>query len=62
MKALAMDRQSVLVSWRPPKAPNGVITKYTVYVDKADHQVGATRLHEVSWLLVVVYSVEEERS
>ncbi|KAG7174552.1 Down syndrome cell adhesion molecule-like protein 2-like 6 [Homarus americanus] len=41
VKALAVDSQSVLVAWRPPKAPNGVITKYTVHLDQPDQQVGA---------------------
>ncbi|XP_068223029.1 cell adhesion molecule Dscam1-like isoform X2 [Palaemon carinicauda] len=39
VKALAVDSQSVLVAWRPPKAPNGVITKYTVHLDHPDQQV-----------------------
>lgn len=39
VKALAVDSQSVLVAWRPPDKPNGVITKYTVHVDQQDHQV-----------------------
>ncbi|XP_069185985.1 cell adhesion molecule Dscam1 isoform X2 [Procambarus clarkii] len=41
VKALAVDSQSVLVAWRPPKAPNGVITKYTVHLDQPDLQLGA---------------------
>ncbi|KAK8378810.1 hypothetical protein O3P69_009493 [Scylla paramamosain] len=41
VKALAVDSQSVLVAWRPPSQPNGVITKYTVHVDQPDQQVGS---------------------
>ncbi|KAK3872049.1 hypothetical protein Pcinc_022840 [Petrolisthes cinctipes] len=42
VKALAVDGQSVLVAWRPPKAPNGVITKYTVHLDSQETDVGST--------------------
>lgn len=31
-----MSSESILVSWRPPSQPNGVITQYTVYT-KADN-------------------------
>ncbi|XP_017797231.1 PREDICTED: Down syndrome cell adhesion molecule-like protein Dscam2 [Habropoda laboriosa] len=36
IKALVMSGESILVSWRPPSQPNGVITQYTVYT-KADN-------------------------
>ncbi|XP_076390075.1 Down syndrome cell adhesion molecule 1 isoform X49 [Megachile rotundata] len=36
IKALVMSAESILVSWRPPSQPNGVITQYTVYT-KADN-------------------------
>lgn len=32
VKALVMSSDAILVSWRPPAQPNGVITKYKVYV------------------------------
>ncbi|XP_015172317.1 PREDICTED: Down syndrome cell adhesion molecule-like protein Dscam2 isoform X36 [Polistes dominula] len=35
VKALVMSPESILVSWRPPNQPNGVISQYTVYT-KAD--------------------------
>ncbi|XP_043478437.1 Down syndrome cell adhesion molecule-like protein Dscam2 isoform X29 [Leptopilina heterotoma] len=35
IKALVMSADSILVSWRPPNQPNGVISQYTVYT-KAD--------------------------
>ncbi|XP_047475797.1 Down syndrome cell adhesion molecule-like protein Dscam2 isoform X2 [Penaeus chinensis] len=38
VKALAVDGQSVLVAWRPPKLPNGVITKYSVHLIHPDQQ------------------------
>lgn len=31
IKALVMSAESILVSWRPPTQPNGVISQYTVY-------------------------------
>ncbi|XP_044595833.1 Down syndrome cell adhesion molecule-like protein Dscam2 isoform X12 [Cotesia glomerata] len=36
IKALVMSGESILVSWRPPIQPNGVISQYTVYT-KADN-------------------------
>ncbi|XP_047359188.1 Down syndrome cell adhesion molecule-like protein Dscam2 isoform X22 [Vespa velutina] len=36
VKALVMSPESILVSWRPPNQPNGVISQYTVYT-KADN-------------------------
>ncbi|XP_057326079.1 cell adhesion molecule Dscam2 isoform X20 [Microplitis mediator] len=36
IKALVMSAESILVSWRPPSQPNGVISQYTVYT-KADN-------------------------
>ncbi|XP_033297096.1 Down syndrome cell adhesion molecule-like protein Dscam2 isoform X8 [Bombus bifarius] len=36
VKALVMSAESILVSWRPPSQPNGVITQYIVYT-KADN-------------------------
>lgn len=31
VKALVVGAQAILVSWRPPSHPNGIITQYTVY-------------------------------
>ncbi|KAL0124026.1 hypothetical protein PUN28_006078 [Cardiocondyla obscurior] len=36
IKALVMSSESILISWRPPSQPNGVISQYTVYT-KADN-------------------------
>ncbi|XP_020284800.1 Down syndrome cell adhesion molecule-like protein Dscam2 isoform X28 [Pseudomyrmex gracilis] len=36
IKALVMSAESILISWRPPSQPNGVISQYTVYA-KADN-------------------------
>lgn len=32
IKALVMSTNSILVSWKPPTQPNGVVEQYTVYV------------------------------
>ncbi|XP_049798773.1 Down syndrome cell adhesion molecule-like protein Dscam2 [Schistocerca nitens] len=37
IKALSLTSDSVLVSWLPPKYPNGIITQYTVYCKKKHH-------------------------
>lgn len=31
VKALVYGAQAILVSWRPPSQPNGIISQYTVY-------------------------------
>ncbi|XP_036142518.1 Down syndrome cell adhesion molecule-like protein Dscam2 isoform X27 [Monomorium pharaonis] len=41
IKALVMSAESILISWRPPSQPNGVISQYTVYT-KADNAEEAT--------------------
>ncbi|XP_046388214.1 Down syndrome cell adhesion molecule-like protein Dscam2 isoform X11 [Ischnura elegans] len=32
IKALVMSGDSILVSWKPPEQPNGIVVQYTVYV------------------------------
>lgn len=32
VKALVMSAESILVSWKPPVQPNGIIVQYTVYI------------------------------
>jgi Down syndrome cell adhesion molecule-like protein 1 len=32
VKALIMSKESILVSWKPPVQPNGIIIKYKVYM------------------------------
>jgi len=34
VKALVMSGDSILVSWKPPEQPNGIVSQYTVYVRK----------------------------
>ncbi|XP_012286215.1 Down syndrome cell adhesion molecule-like protein Dscam2 isoform X2 [Orussus abietinus] len=36
IKALVMSAESILISWRPPSQPNGVISQYTVYTKAED--------------------------
>jgi Down syndrome cell adhesion molecule len=32
IKAVVKSESSVIISWQPPRKPNGVLTKYTVYL------------------------------
>ncbi|KAL7294790.1 hypothetical protein TKK_0011722 [Trichogramma kaykai] len=57
IKALVMSASAILVSWRPPSQPNGVISQYTVYwkgnasEQPSSQKVSPTQLtHEVSSL------------
>lgn len=36
VKALVMSAEAILVSWKPPIEPNGIVEQYTVYVKEAD--------------------------
>ncbi|XP_049852755.1 Down syndrome cell adhesion molecule-like protein 1 homolog [Schistocerca gregaria] len=36
IKALVVDSETILLSWRPPKHPNGILTKYKVYIKSLD--------------------------
>ncbi|XP_049771836.1 Down syndrome cell adhesion molecule-like protein Dscam2 [Schistocerca cancellata] len=36
IKALVMDSETILLSWRPPNYPNGILTKYKVYIKSLD--------------------------
>ncbi|XP_017784824.1 PREDICTED: Down syndrome cell adhesion molecule-like protein Dscam2 isoform X11 [Nicrophorus vespilloides] len=37
VKALVMSSDSILVSWKPPVEPNGIVEQYTVYVREASN-------------------------
>ncbi|XP_058804461.1 cell adhesion molecule Dscam2 isoform X16 [Phymastichus coffea] len=57
IKALVMSADSILVSWRPPIQPNGVISQYTVYTrannteQPISQKIAPTQLtHEMSGL------------
>lgn len=39
IKAHVMSAESILVSWKPPSQPNGVIVQYTVYYKEANKNV-----------------------
>ena len=34
VKALLMTPDSILVSWKPPESPNGLVNQYTVYIQE----------------------------
>ncbi|XP_046664820.1 Down syndrome cell adhesion molecule-like protein Dscam2 isoform X1 [Homalodisca vitripennis] len=38
VKALVMTGESILVSWKPPTQPNGVVVQYTVYVKEESEE------------------------
>lgn len=46
VKALVMGAEAILVSWRPPAQPNGVILQYTVYV-KSEAIEGDPKSHKI---------------
>ena len=51
VKALAMSQDSILVSWKTPEEPNGIILKYTVYMKELDRSRDtAPRSHKVNAL------------
>ncbi|XP_047109675.1 Down syndrome cell adhesion molecule-like protein Dscam2 [Schistocerca piceifrons] len=58
VKTLTLTSDSILVSWLPPKQPNGLITQYTVYCSRKHHlskpagfRVGPTmNTHEIRGL------------
>lgn len=33
VKALPVNESSIMVAWRPPETPNGIITKYTISME-----------------------------
>ena len=39
VKVLVTTTTSLIVSWLPPRLPNGIITKYNVYVRSVDTRV-----------------------
>ncbi|CAD7088390.1 unnamed protein product [Hermetia illucens] len=46
VKALVMGSEAILVSWRPPAQPNGLILQYTVYT-KAEGAEGAPKSQKI---------------
>ena len=51
VKALPMSTDSVLVSWQPPKEPNGEIIEYSVYIKELNHgRDAAPTSHKVNAL------------
>lgn len=43
VKALAMSRDSILVSWQHPEEPNGKVLQYTIYIKELDRENSAKR-------------------
>lgn len=36
IKALVMDSESIMLSWRSPRHPNGILRKYKIYMRSLD--------------------------
>ena len=51
VKAMAMSQDSILVSWKEPEEPNGIVLQYTVYIKElARSKDVAPRSHKVNAL------------
>ena len=51
VKALPMSTDSILVSWQPPKEPNGEIIEYSVYIKELDRSKNTSpKSHKVNAL------------
>ncbi|XP_030381731.1 Down syndrome cell adhesion molecule-like protein Dscam2 isoform X2 [Scaptodrosophila lebanonensis] len=61
VKALVMGNAAILVSWRPPAQPNGIITQYTVY-SKAGGAETETKTQKVPHYQMSLESSELEKN
>lgn len=50
VKALVMSGESILVSWKPPIQPNGVVTQYTVYIRQDSEKAKEVKLVKTVFL------------
>ncbi|GAB6026606.1 Down syndrome cell adhesion molecule-like protein 1 [Chamberlinius hualienensis] len=48
IKALPLSSDTVLVTWKHPKYPNGILTKYSVYVRSTENAKESTTIESVS--------------
>lgn len=60
VKALTVTSSSILVSWTPPKQPNGVIVKYTVHVKHNKVRLYYNIVTDnakiiVLWIIIILY-------
>jgi hypothetical protein len=44
VKANVMSGDSILVSWKPPEQPNGIVSQYTVYVREDSEEAKAVSI------------------
>ncbi len=44
VKALMTNADSILVSWKPPEMPNGVINQYTVYIKEGGEEARSQKV------------------
>ncbi|XP_033154259.1 Down syndrome cell adhesion molecule-like protein Dscam2 isoform X50 [Drosophila mauritiana] len=61
VKALVMGNAAILVSWRPPAQPNGIITQYTVY-SKAEGAETETKTQKVPHYQMSFEATELEKN
>ncbi|ALC40438.1 Dscam, partial [Drosophila busckii] len=61
VKALVMGNAAILVSWRPPAQPNGIITQYTVY-SKAEGAETETKTQKVPHYQMSYEATELEKN
>lgn len=47
VKALVVGSEAILVSWRPPAQPNGLITQYTVYTKQDGSDGGEPKTQKI---------------
>lgn len=58
-----MSANSILVSWKPPEQPNGVVTQYTIYVrENSESAKEVIKQTQYSIYLYVLNQVNELRS
>ncbi|GAB6024302.1 hypothetical protein CHUAL_008994 [Chamberlinius hualienensis] len=62
IKALVMSSDAILLSWRPPSSPNGLITKYTAYIRSSakGNQKGVSHTVPPTQLYYECRGLEEE--
>lgn len=55
IKALVMSAESILVSWKPPTQPNGLVIQYTVYI--REDSVEAKEVSSFVYFQIALYYV-----
>lgn len=61
IKALVMSADSILVSWRPPSQPNGVISQFSVYMKTNSSEQPVSQKVPPNQLTHEISGLEEKR-